>query len=588
MNKDYRRRDWSQDRFPGNIIRGIKGFFGRIFFWLATPFRKLLAAPSPLRERRRGALSWIIAPFLWLLWLLVNTFSNLVELIISWSSSRQTRAMLVAMPAAIAFGLFGFVIIYLYNSRSGTLINTYFLRATKAENVESYETARLYYQKLLQLDLTNQSYEFLIARSFESEGNLEEATRRMAKLRNQADVAGVVNFWFARKTLEREDLKEDQKWKLCLVYVEEFLAEAPKHKEANVLAFEANSVLAQMYASRNRQQDALDYLLKAEEKCDVLTRITERSFLALARIQRRISEQYAQLNDPVLQSSYNDASLRSIQQAINYFTEQLKESPRSIEYLLLLSDSYLFQKNYELAMRPIEIAMRNDIHNRLKGQFLEAKARIMAAWANELMQSGDQNLAQCIEVVDRALQLDPKNESALAILAQISVRNIDEVSLAAKQKLESAIGEASAPFTVHMILGSYAAAQNQDDLAMKHLRQALRLNNRATAVMNNLAFVMARLPDPRFKEALVLINRALEFQPGNPRFLDTRGNIYLRMKEYELAFHDLESAEAKIKNNAALYENLIFLTEKLGFDELYRKKFQQRLDVLRPRTDQPK
>jgi tetratricopeptide (TPR) repeat protein len=88
---------------------------------------------------------------------------------------------------------------------------------------------------------------------------------------------------------------------------------------------------------------------------------------------------------------------------------------------------------------------------------------------------------------------------------------------------------------------------------------------------------LSRLKQPRFEQALGLINNALKIIPGNPRFLETRGNIYLKMKQYELAFHDFETAEVQVKDNKSLYQNLLFLSQELGFDDLYRRKYEKRL-----------
>ena len=581
MNRDFRRRNWSEDRFPASWIKAISRFFQRIILGISAPFRKLSKDRSPLRDKRPGILRTILFPFLWTAWLLYSIVANVIELVVSWSSSRQSRAILAALPSLIAFGLFTFVIAYLYNTRSGALVNTYLLRATKAEKVESFETARMYYQKLLQLDYSNQSYEFLIARTYDSEGNIEEATRRMSKLRSQPDVAGVVNFWFAQKTLEREELKEDQKWKQCLAYLEEFLAEAPKHREANILALRANTVLADMYGVQGLTEIAIDYLLKAENVAATLAEVSGRSYLALARIQRQIAQKYESLANPQLQKIYDSSSLKSNLKAIEFLKEEWAESQKDIKVLLLLSDSYIFQRDFEQAARQLDIALQIDVQGQLTPHLREVKSRILAEEASFLYEQGESLLSKCIEKVDQALLLSPRNEAALVILAKITVANIDEVSLAAKQKLERAIGDSAAPFSVHLILGSYAAAEKNDDRALRHLRQALLLNPKATAVLNNLAFVLARQPEPRFDEALSLIDQALKVSPKNPRFLDTRGNIYLQMKQYELAFHDLELAEVKIKNSQQLYENLLFLTKELGFEDVYRRKFEERLELLK-------
>lgn len=580
MNRDFRRRGWSRDRFPMNLVRGFTAFLGRIRFWLSWPFRALLADRSRLKEHRPGILRRITMPFLWIAAAVLYSIANAGELVVGWSRSRHSRALMYGAPALVSIVMFASVIIYLMNIRTGGLINTYLLRATKSEKVERFDTARMYYQKLLQLDRSNQTYEFLIARSFDEEGNVDEATRRMAKLRNRPDVSGVVNFWFAKKTLEREDLDNEQKWKRALVHLEAFLKGAPRHFEANLLALDVNSKLANYYLGKREPDDAIDYLIQAERHGKILAEIAPANLLALARVQRKLSELYSQVGDSSRASEYVSAANRTAFKSIQRFSADAKENPRNIETLLRLADSYVFQKRFSDAIRQVDIAIRNDLSGRVSRQLTEFKSRIISAWAADQLKQGTRNLTQCIDLLDKAIQFDPKNEQALELLAQISIINNDEVSLTAKQKLDQAIANASAPFSVHLILGNYAASQQNDDLAVKHLRQALLLNRRAPAVMNNLAFVLARMGKPRYEEALALVNNALKIVPNNPHFLETRGMIYMKMKQYELAFHDFESAEINMKNNRTLYKNLLFLAQELGFDDIYRQKYEKRLRLL--------
>ena len=588
MNKDFRRRNWSQDRFPMNIIRAIGGFFRQIQYWLSWPFRALLADRGKLKEHRPGIIRRVTFPFLWLLAGILYAIANAGELIVGWSRSRQSRALLYGMPAFVAFSLFAFVVIYLMNIKSGSLVNNYLLKATKAENIERFDTARIYYKKLLQLDKSNQSYEFLIARSYDSEGNTGEAIRRMATLKNKPAVSGVVNFWFAKKTLEDEVLKDEEKWLQCLFHLDEFLSEAPQHYEANLISMEINTKLAELQASKNNLPVAIQYMEKAETFGELLGDLAPNLLLTTARIQKRLAELLLQTGKKNDAQDYRKQSSRTISKAIDFYQAESKKDPRKIEYLLRLSDCYLFNMQFDAAISVIDTAMRNDIAKAITPQLTAFKSKILSEWARGLLVGGEKNPRKCIELVDQAIFLDPKNQQALAILAQISALQNDEVSLAAKQKLEAAIGDASAPFSVHVVLGSYAASQKNDELAVKHLRQALLLNRRATAVMNNLAFVLARLKEPRYEEALALINNALKIIPNNPRFLDTRGNIYLQMKQYEFAFHDFEAAEINMKNNLSLYENLLFLTNELGFEDLYRNKYEKRIAELKAGKIVPK
>ena len=580
MAKDYRRK-WSEDRFPITWIRSIRAFFDRIRFWMSWPLRALTAEKSSFKDAKPGFLRRLSYPFLWFFALVLYSIANAGDLVVGWSKTRESKALIYGLPAMLSFALFVFILAYLYNTKRGGLINNYLLKATNAERVEHFETARMYYQKLLQLDDTNQSYEFLIARSFDSEGNIDEASRRMFKLRKEPDIRGLVNFWFAKKTLENEGLDEKQKLQSCRGYLSVFLEGAPNHYEANSLAVEVNSKLAEYFFLRSDLVSSIRALKKAETHAENLANIDPRSILALARIQLRMAQLYEKIGDAGAVNRMQALSSATAETSVNHYAANLKAKPDSLEDLLRLSDSYLFQKKYELAIRPLDIAITNDLQKRITPQLTEFKSKIYAAWSGELLRVGTSNLSTCVELVDKAIQLNPKNQAALAILAQISIMNNDEVKLVAKQRLEGALGNAVAPFSVHVILGSHAAMNKEDELAIKHLRQALLMNRRATAVMNNLAFVLARQQEPRFEEALALINNALKLVPRNPRFLDTRGNIYMQMKQYELAFHDLESAEMQMKDSVALYENLLFLVQELGFEDLYRRKYEKGLNRLK-------
>lgn len=566
-------------------IRPIGHFIGRIRFWLSAPLRYLMSDKSRLAASRPSIVRQITRPFLWLVAVLLYGIANIGELIISWSRSRPARALMLGLPALAAIIGFVFIVGYLYNIRQGRLINTYLLNATRAERIERFDTARMYYQKLLQLDPDNQGYDYQIAKSFDAEGRSDEALRRMSKLLiSSPDIRGSVNYWFAEKTMEREDIDDKTKWIAARQYVSRFLDGSPRHYSANRLARQICMNLGNLYLNAKQEKNALDTFLEAEGYAKTLSQLDPKLLLDLARIQTQIANLYGQSTFNPQADVYRGMAFDTATESIEHFQKQVDNDP-NMENLLFLSDSFLFLKKYNEALKSLDVAIRNDLSGKLAPKLIAHKSTILSAWAKDRLNEGTDNLARSMELIDQAIRLDPRNENALGLLAQISVMNNDEVSLAAKQKLDKSLADSAAPFSVHMILGSYSASKGEDDVAVRHLRQALLINRTAPAVMNNLAFVLARLKEPRFNEALSLINNALKLLPENPRFLDTRGNVYMQMKQYELAFHDLEMAEIKIKDNVTLYENLVFLAEKLGFDQHYAK-YNARLNYLKSLSGQ--
>ena len=69
---------------------------------------------------------------------------------------------------------------------------------------------------------------------------------------------------------------------------------------------------------------------------------------------------------------------------------------------------------------------------------------------------------------------------------------------------------------------------------------------------NNLAWLLA-LKDGQVKDALVDINRAIELAGLLPDYLDTRGVIYLGLKETGLAINDLETAVKADRSASKLF-----------------------------------
>ncbi len=82
-----------------------------------------------------------------------------------------------------------------------------------------------------------------------------------------------------------------------------------------------------------------------------------------------------------------------------------------------------------------------------------------------------------------------------------------------------------------------------------HLEQALRLQPNLPPALNNLAWILANQEPVDLARAEELINRALEYGPGDPKFLDTRAAIYVNQKRWNDAYNDLELALA---NNSDL------------------------------------
>lgn len=67
---------------------------------------------------------------------------------------------------------------------------------------------------------------------------------------------------------------------------------------------------------------------------------------------------------------------------------------------------------------------------------------------------------------------------------------------------------------------------------------------------------------------MALVNVALEKQPQNASFLDTRGTIYFLQKEWSKALTDLEKALSGVRDQRAVHDKLAVIYQELGMAEI--------------------
>lgn len=576
-----RRRSFNQrDRFPMNIVNGFRRFLGMIQYWLMTPLRWMMQERSTrMAERRPSVFRLLFMPFIWIFAYTLYAIGNAGDLIVGWSRSRPIRALLFGAPAILTALTFGIVLLVNSSAQQTTMRDSYELSATKAESEGRYETARMYYQRLRQLSPNDKKYDLAIALTYQAEDNTVEAEKRMAKLLIYPQITAEVNQWMAERTLERDDIDDQTKWKVARNHIRNVLLRAPSDFQASRLGQKINTDLADSYILKREYEDAVSSLKEAESNLKVVASFNRSKILELAQLQARIAAIYNEIRLDEFAGEYSDLSKSTAGRSIDYYEKIIEVKFDSIPDLIGLSNSYLFTRDFAKAISPLNVAMKNDRSNKLAPVLIPHKSKVLATWAEDELKKKPPQLSRCLELLDEAIQYNPNNEKALAILAQIVVLSNGQGSEKAKQILNTAIAETEAPFVVHVIFGSDAAVKGNYEVANRHFQQAALQRKNTIVVLNNLAFVTARLKTPDYEQALALINTAISIQPNNANLLDTRAGIYLLTKQYENAYRDFEQAELSIKNSERLYKDLIFLSNKLEFEQ-HERKYSTRLEKL--------
>lgn len=197
-------------------------------------------------------------------------------------------------------------------------------------------------------------------------------------------------------------------------------------------------------------------------------------------------------------------------------------------------------------------------------------AEVLTRWCERRRVAGfrsPQDLAECLQLLARAVAAFPRNEGALNELAWLANTNPDspEIDALLNQILDSGID----PGFVHFVLGTRAAIKDPPDQlqAEEHLSLAVAHNANYPGLLNNLADVIARsesADDEHLKTALALAEQAVSRLATVPEVYDTRGRIRLRLGDLNGAITDFETAIRSPACRVSSYEGLSIAYEKLG------------------------
>ena len=89
-------------------------------------------------------------------------------------------------------------------------------------------------------------------------------------------------------------------------------------------------------------------------------------------------------------------------------------------------------------------------------------------------------------------------------------------------------------------------------------------------ILNNLAIAIAEMKEGDLEKALSLIDIALTKLPKHAYFLETRGQILVKLKRWQEAISDLEVALEAKELRPAIYPSLAIAYAKIGAIDLTR------------------
>lgn len=511
-------------------IRWIQRFFND---FLLQPLLLFVNAISPSRLIRRAGLRTNQA---------VNTVAAVT---VTRSSNRPRRKwshLLLGIPAIlIAIGGISFTIRATANQRD--LGQRYWRQALVAIGSKDYRAAQLYLMRAADAgDVDSREVDFALAVVY---GELGYAGRAMEVFLKLAPV-NRSGFPKAHRHLailissDRSSVRDNatlNAWHWHLTHADQ--TESPAVQES----------FGNYYLAVDDIPSAISSFSKAAASYPQL-------YLVVANLHARLGN-----------TEFRAATL---QQSKLRFAEKVTQDPYDRDSRVVYATTLLALGNLSEAEQVLRTGMRLDP----EGPYQSLLAATFVQLHDKLMAMGPETHAEALQQLRNAFEFDANFAPAMSRLlgyAEIDQTAIAEFESMMNEILASGRGTALA----HLALSNLAWLKKDTDKTTFHLEQAIALDATMPVIANNLAWMLAHGDPPELDRALNIAQAVIEDFPDNPRFLDTRGTILIKMGRNKEGLVDLEKALPLMPDAKSIHEKIAAAYEGLGMEslaELHRRK----------------
>ncbi len=497
-----------------------------------------------VRDLRKNLWKGLLWPFR-MTWLVATwpIHATLIWFIRGWQR-RRTRDLIFGLPAIIALtGVATFGAEVWIKTRS--LNSTYLMKAHQAMDRKEYDAAEVYLQRILN-NSNSDTYqaEFGLGEVFEKTGREKRAQWLFRKLapddkRGFPPAHRKRAVWLAEKITSKSSSEEIRqlRWHLSL---------ANEQRTPTVAR-----AWSAYYLALNQTQPAIEWLEKA---------VSEYPELGLLLGQLYLSRQDVE----AARSSYMAAS--------NFLRKRLNKDPENTAVRVTFANTLLKLGELNECEAVLEVGMKLDPD----GPYKQLLASLYTNRHDILAKQKGATVSLLLKHLHKALSYDPNFSPAYERLVGYGKARVEgEESL--EEILNEVIAKGEEPGLAHFAMSILKFQEKDIKSAKWHLERAHRLLPRMPFVSNNLAWILSTEEPVDYDRALSLIQSALESFPDEPRLLDTRATILMKLERWEEALDDLERAlrnELIPTRQAELHKKLAIVCDKInqpGLAEKHRK-----------------
>lgn len=477
---------------------------------------------------------YLLNPINWIKWS--------ASFALNWLLSRPYSSVFAAIPAII-LGT-GLATVFLSSTREHSQARAGRYRSIFDEAVKNrnFELASLVVRSLIDSSPQNLELQYQRALIEQLLGNTDVAAKQMNDLATSKQ-HGLAAMWMIS---QESNLQELKKWSEPKhVRFQQLIEIGLKNLHGENL-LSAKVLMFSYLAEVGAYSDAGRYL------ADV---IPSRPELALAAAT-------------LCRSQYDSAGVAKYASiAERHYEAELTRQPTDINSRINLARVLMIQTKFENAARLLNDGYRLTKDSRLTGITGEA----LVVWSNHLG-AGDESskyLVKRLQILHAAIGIAPSDPAVGASIVQLIIECRDNRS-SEVIRLKEAILKGADPVSAHFIRGTLALLDSKIVEAKSELELALQHEPNVPTILNNLAIAIAEMKEGDLEKALSLIDIALTKLPKHAYFLETRGQILVKLKRWQEAISDLEVALEAKELRPAIYPSLAIAYAKIGAIDLTR------------------
>lgn len=447
--------------------------------------------------------------------------------------SRSRRLVWLSLPIVAAVGGIAIVAYLFWSQGQAQIAQRYQEAIDTALDDRQFERADLYKEKLRQMGLSVDQFDLRRADQLLADGDVAAAFAVVQRLAPEDQLGEpAAHYWLATHLLnwnadhsEKLPLEQDERYRQAIAHLDRL-------DEAKIVAPQLTILRATAQAGLGNLQAARQALLPAGDSDAAAAAFRLR--LSLAKQDRGTLASDAAAMSRAARFSRNGRDRWTEATWESWFLAELLQNDISgakeaaAQWSQTLPESTQARQSH-LSMRVLSWQQR--LQSAATIDFDQSVSEL-----NDIMTSSETAPAAVLNTIAQAAaSASAGNERAARLIAAIEAS-------------KSTGGE------ICWTVGTVHAAAGRFEPAVAWLQRAVEESPDLAIAWNNLAFAYAQSSPPAAQVALTAVDRAIELDPQNPQFYDTRADIFELLDRRDEAITDLEKAVA-LSQNAEKYRN---------------------------------